>query len=135
MRLVEDLEATLDESEASSSGSQLQPRVQFEVLPAAAALPAPVTGWQRGVAALLLVLTAGSALQFGLAANLGLLPKETLAWLANPANVNAAGDALPPGLDLFDPLPFLSSAANVFLATMLPQVGVGGGRGNGKGGR
>jgi hypothetical protein len=49
--------------------------VQFEILPAAAAQPQAVAGWQRAAAALLLLLTLGSTLQFGLAANIGLLPK------------------------------------------------------------
>lgn len=46
--------------------------------------------------------------------------QETLQWLANPANLNS--DLLPPGLESFDPLPFLSSTGNVFLVTLLPQA-------------
>lgn len=46
--------------------------------------------------------------------------QETLQWLANPANLNA--DVLPPGLETYDPVPFLSSTGNVFMVTLLPQV-------------
>jgi hypothetical protein len=94
--------------------------VLFEILPASAAQPQPVVGWQRAAAGVLLLLTLGSTLQFGLAANIGLLPKETLEWLANPANLNS--DLLPPGLDTFDPVPFISSTSSVFMITLLPQV-------------
>jgi hypothetical protein len=78
--------------------------------------------WSRPLATALnlLLLTLGSTLQFGLAANIGLLPKETLEWLANPANLNS--DLLPPGLDTFDPVPFISSTSSVFMITLLPQV-------------
>lgn len=49
--------------------------------------------------------------------------QETLQWLADPANLNT--DLLPPGLETYDPLPFLSSTGNVFMVTLLPQVGRG----------
>jgi len=49
------------------------------------------------------------------------MPQETLQWLADPANLNT--DLLPPGLETYDPLPFLSSTGNVFMVTLLPQVG------------
>lgn len=48
------------------------------------------------------------------------MPQETLQWLADPANLNT--DLLPPGLETYDPLPFLSSTGNVFMVTLLPQV-------------
>lgn len=51
------------------------------------------------------------------------LLQETLQWLADPANLNT--DLLPPGLETYDPLPFLSSTGNVFMVTLLPQVGRG----------
>ena len=47
-------------------------------------------------------------------------PQETLAWLANPANLNS--EVLPPGLEAYDPTAFLTSAVNVFLVTLLPQL-------------
>lgn len=171
VRLVEDTESMLDDMQAGAAADGApQPRVQFEILPAAAAQPQATAPWQRAAASVLLVLTLGSTLQFGLAANIGLLPKvregwawalvaaggrrrgrrttrraascpapptaglplplplpcapvppqETLQWLADPANLNT--DVLPPGLESFDPLPFLSSTGNVFMVTLLPQV-------------
>ncbi|PRW61443.1 putative zinc metalloprotease chloroplastic isoform B [Chlorella sorokiniana] len=122
VRLVEDPEGALDESmRGSGDGSAPpEPRVQFEILPASSAQPAATKGWQRVAAGVLLLLTLGSTLQFGLAANIGLLPKETLQWLADPANLNT--DLLPPGLETYDPLPFLSSTGNVFIVTLLPQL-------------
>lgn len=65
----------LEEMQMGGGGERPEPRVQFEILPAAAAQPVPTAGWTRGAAALLLLLTLGSTLQFGLAANIGLLPK------------------------------------------------------------
>lgn len=97
------------------------PRVVLQILPMEAALPTPVAGWQRGVAVLLLALTVGSSFQLGLAANVGLLPRETLQWLANPANINA--EVLPPGLENFDPSPWLQSSAIVAGLAFLPQLG------------
>lgn len=125
VRLVEDTDSMMEELQmggpsGTADGTAPEPRVQFEILPAAAAQPAPVLGWQRVAAGVLLLLTLGSTLQFGLAANIGLLPKETLQWLANPANLNT--DLLPPGLESYDPLPFLSSTGNVFMVTLLPQL-------------
>ena len=96
-----------------------EPRIVVQILPTEAALPPPTVGWQRGAAAVMLALTLGSALQLGLAANVGLLPKETLQWLSNPSNLNSEG--LPPGLESFDPLPWLKSAAAVGGVALLPQ--------------
>ncbi len=79
VRLVEDPEAMLDEAMmgggGGGDGAAPEPRVQFEILPQSSAQPAPVKGWQRVAAGVLLLLTLGSTLQFGLAANIGLLPK------------------------------------------------------------
>lgn len=78
VRMVEDPEAALDEPMRSSggdSGTAPEPRVQFEILPASSAQPVATKGWQRVAAGVLLLLTLGSTLQFGLAANIGLLPK------------------------------------------------------------
>jgi hypothetical protein len=110
---------------AEGDGSMMElpePRPTFLILPAAAAAPEAAPGWARGAAAVLAVLTLGAAAQLGLAACVGLLPRETLAWLADPENLAAAGDALPPGLDAIDPLPFLRSAAAVGGAALLPQL-------------
>ncbi len=46
--------------------------------------------------------------------------QETLAWLANPANTDP--DALPPGLEGFDPVPYLSAAVPITLATFGIQM-------------
>ena len=46
--------------------------------------------------------------------------QETLAWLANPANTDP--DALPPGLEGFDPVPYLSAAVPITLATFGTQM-------------
>lgn len=110
----------VEEREWDGMDPSAEPRIVLQILPTEAALPEPTAGWQRGVAAVALALTLGSALQLGLAANVGLLPKETLQWLANPTNLNAEG--LPPGLENFDPLPWLQSAVSVGGAALLPQL-------------
>ena len=46
--------------------------------------------------------------------------QETLAWLANPSNANS--DGLPPGLEGFDPVPYLSAAVPITLATFGTQL-------------
>ncbi len=46
--------------------------------------------------------------------------QETLAWLANPSNANP--DALPPGLEGFDPVPYLSAALPITVATFGTQL-------------
>lgn len=51
------------------------PRVAFQIMPASAVRPAPATAWQSLFAATLLLLTFGSCVQLGLAANIHLLPK------------------------------------------------------------
>ena len=109
----------VEEREWEGMDPMAEPRYVFQILPTEAALPVPTAGWQRGVAAVALALTLGSALQLGLAANVGLLPKETLLWLANPQTLNAEG--LPPGLENFDPLPWIQSAISVGGAALLPQ--------------
>ena len=113
-------------SSGSSGSSGATPRLSFAILPAAAALPPPASSWQRLAGGALLLLALGSTLQFSLSASVGLLPAETLAWLASPAaqlGVGGSGaDALPPGLELYDPLPFFSATGTVFLTTLLPQL-------------
>lgn len=98
VRLVEDTESMLEEMQMGGGGGERpEPRVQFEILPAGAAQPAATAGWQRGAAALLLILTLASTLQFGLAANIGLLPKASMGRRASqpmPAFRRALGRAL-----------------------------------------
>lgn len=110
----------LIEEEIQGMDPESEPRVVFQILPADIATPPATAGWQRGAGFVLLALTLGSALQLGLAANVGLLPKETIAWLANPTNLNA--DQFPPGLENFDALPYLKSAAAVGGAALVPQI-------------
>lgn len=110
----------VEERDQMMSDPDAEPRISLQVIPTAAALPAPAAGWQRGLAAILVALTLVSALQLGITANIGLLPKETLLWLSNPDNINS--DILPPGLETFDPLPFFDSAVRVGGVALLPQL-------------
>lgn len=48
------------------------------------------------------------------------VPQETLAFLANPSSIS--GDALPPGLEGFDPQAFLTAAVSVGALSLIPQV-------------
>ena len=51
------------------------------------------------------------------------LEQETLAWLADPANVEQMGPGmLPPGLEAADPLPFLGTALLVGALALAPQL-------------
>jgi hypothetical protein len=61
--------------EAEEDDPRGGPRIAFQVVPAAAARPAPAPGWQGLAAAALLLLTLGTAAQLGLAANVSHLPK------------------------------------------------------------
>lgn len=110
----------VEEREWEGMDPMSEPRIALQIVPTEAAMPPPTAGWQRGAAAVTLALTFASALQLGLAANVGLLPKETLQWLANPANMNS--EMLPPGLENFDPFPWVQSALAVGGAALLPQL-------------
>ena len=61
--------------EAEEDDPRGGPRIAFQIVPAAAARPAPAPGWQGLAAAALLLLTLGTAAQLGLAANVSHLPK------------------------------------------------------------
>lgn len=117
VRFIEDVS-----SEEWMTQTEGEPKVIFEVLPAVLAVPEPTPTWARAAGGLLLLLTIGSSLQFSLAANIGLLPKETLSWLANPANLESLDQMLPPGLETFDPVPFFQSCIAVGGAALLPQL-------------
>ena len=120
VRLAEQTDQSMDSLSASG---EITPFIVIQVIPSETALPTPTSTWQRGLAVVLLALTLGASLQLGLAANVGLLPKETLAWLSNPANLNAAEPGLlPPGLENYDPLPFLQSSVTVSGLALLPQL-------------
>jgi membrane-associated protease RseP (regulator of RpoE activity) len=110
----------VEEREWEGMDPMSEPRIILQIIPMEYAMPPPTAGWQRGAAAVTLALTLASALQLGLAANVGLLPKETLQWLANPANLNS--EMLPPGLETFDPVPWVQSALAVGGAALLPQL-------------
>lgn len=109
----------VEERDVEGSGFGGEPRVVIQILPTVVVIPPSAAGWQKGAAFFLFALTLGSSIQLGLAANIGLLPPETIAWLANPANINA--DVLPPGLESFDPVPWIQSAALVGAYALLPQ--------------
>lgn len=113
VRMVEERDLTLDSEDG-------EPRVSLQVIPADAAMKPDAQGWQRALAFVLVGLTLVSSLQLGVTSNVGLLPRETLLWLANPENLNA--DILPPGLENFDPLPFVESAIMVGGTTLVPQL-------------
>lgn len=121
LRMVADEPENMEDSEPPAPDAP--PRVAFELLPRELAEPEPTAGWQRGAVAVLLLLTVFSAADYGLTSCLGLLPKETLAWLADPANVEQMGPGmLPPGLEAADPLPFLGTALLVGGLALAPQL-------------
>lgn len=123
VRYVEDVQST-EEWMSSGGGGDAEVKPAFEILPTVMVTPEETPGWARVAGGVLLLLTLGSAAQFGLASNIGLLPRETLLWLANPDNLaNASGlELLPPGLENYDPLPFMTSAATVSTLALLPQL-------------
>ncbi|KAL3140257.1 hypothetical protein ABBQ38_004528 [Trebouxia sp. C0009 RCD-2024] len=95
------------------------PRVAFQVIPSIVANPRPTLRWQYAAAAVLFGLTLLSATQLGLLANVSKLPKETVEWLARPENYDP--DRAPPGLDGFDPVPFLLSSLPITSSVMATQ--------------
>lgn len=117
-------------ADKSSNGSTPQtftpePRVAFQVVPAEMVQPPQSNGWQVVVAGILLLLLFASTVQLSLVANITKLPKETLEYFANPDNLN--NDVLPPGLDTWDPAPYLASALPLFISilgiNLLHEVG------------
>ena len=117
VRMVE--ERDLMDDDVGEDGA----RVSLQVIPKEAAMKPEAQGWQRALAFVLVGLTLVSSFQLGITSNVGLLPRETLLWLANPENLSGdAANLLPPGLEDFDPLPFLESAVKVGGYTLLPQL-------------
>lgn len=96
------------------------PRVAFQVIPNIVAQPKPILQWQYAAATVLFGLTLLSATQLGLLANVSKLPKETIEWLSRPENYDP--DRTPPGLDGFDPAPFLLSSLPITAAVMATQL-------------
>ncbi|KAF8071032.1 EGY1 [Scenedesmus sp. PABB004] len=106
-------------SSAAAGGKAVQePRVAFQVVLASDVTPPQTNGWKVTVAGILLLLLVASSVQLSLVANITKLPKETLEYFANPDNLNAAGDALPPGLAGWDPAPYLASAVPIALSVV-----------------
>lgn len=131
--MVEDAEAARDgpaplmgasSSEGSAEGfgdrakkmGKEMPRVAFQIIPANQAQPQQTDNLQRAAAAILGALLVVSCLQLGLATNITKLPAETLAWFANPANLNS--DQLPPGLENWDPTAYFESALPILEAVL-----------------
>ncbi|KAF5828946.1 membrane associated metalloprotease [Dunaliella salina] len=124
--LVEDTLATEEDMvngriDTSSPTSSLNnPRVAFNIVPAAQTVPPQTTGWGSAVSFVLILLLVGSCAQLALAANVTKLPKETLEWFANPANID--NDALPPGLENWDPSEYFKSAVPIFMSILGTNV-------------
>lgn len=112
VRMVEERDLLVD--------GEPEMRVSLQVIPTEAAMNPPAQGWQRALALVLVSLTLLSSLQLGITANVGLLPRETLLWLSNPDNINS--ELLPPGLENFDPFPFIESSMKVGGAALIPQL-------------
>ena len=87
-----------------------EPRIAFQIVTAAAAAPPSAPGWQPLAAAVLAVLSAGTSIQLGMAANISRLPPPVLEWLADPNGLAASGGALPPFVEAFDPSAFVGAA-------------------------
>jgi hypothetical protein len=97
------------------------PQVAFQLTPAVLMEPPQSALWQYGVAVVLGALLLGSCGQLALVANVSKLPKETLEFFANPDNLNS--NLLPPGLDTWDPAPYLLSALPIAVSNvrLLPR--------------
>lgn len=87
-------------------------RVSFVVMLASLNQTPPLSLWQYGAGFFLFLLTAGSAVQLGLVAQVSKLPPETVEFFSKPENRDLVdgGDVIPPGLENFDPIPFFDSA-------------------------
>jgi hypothetical protein len=113
------------------SASTRGPRVSFLIVPADKAGPNPNTsGWQYLIATVLFALTAGSALQLGLVAEVSRLPQATMDWLAAGSqgiDTTLAPGELPPGLEDFDVQRYVESAfpiaGGIWATTAAHEVG------------
>lgn len=92
------------------------PRVAFQLVPTAAAQPPPTAGWQVLVAAVLGILLVAACGQLALVANITKLPKETLEWFADSSNLDS--NAIPPGLETWNPVPYLLTTFPIFFSVM-----------------
>jgi hypothetical protein len=82
--------------------------------------PQPVL-WQYGVALVLGVGLFAACGQLALVANVSKLPKETLDFFGNPDNLNSNLQA--PGLDNWDPAPYLLSALPIAVSNVRAGAG------------
>ncbi|MEW5304839.1 MAG: hypothetical protein WDW36_007422 [Sanguina aurantia] len=87
------------------------PRVAFQIVPTEQTTPPPTNGWKSAASFLLSGLFVAACVQLSLVANTAKLPKETLAFFANPDNLNS--DLVPPGLDTWDPTSYIATAAPI----------------------
>ena len=94
------MSGSYDSSDPRGANSR-GPRVSFLIVPSDKAGPNPQTSaWQYFVAIALFGLTAGSALQLGLVAEVSRLPQATMDWLAAGSQgleTTLAPGELPPG--------------------------------------
>jgi membrane-associated protease RseP (regulator of RpoE activity) len=74
------------------------------------------------LAAGLFGLLIAACVQLALVANVAKLPAETLRFFSDPANLDAAAESegaiVPPGLDTWDPRPYIASALPIAAATL-----------------
>ena len=119
------------DSSDPKGGNSRGPRVSFLIVPSDKAGPNPNSStWQYFVGLALLGLTAGSALQLGLVAEVSRLPQATMDWLAAGSqgldNTLAPGE-LPPGLEGFDSAAYVEGAfpilGGIFAAAGAHEVG------------
>ena len=103
--------------DASDPTNTRGPRISFLIVPASKAGPNPRTSaFQYVVAIALFGLTAGSALQLGLVAEVSRLPQATMDWLAAGSqgiDTSLAPGELPPGLDGFDSAAYIAGAVPI----------------------
>lgn len=101
-----------DPEQDENTNVKMGPRVAFQILPTAAALPPQTTGWKQAVSFLLSLLFIASCLNLALTANITKLPKETLEYFADPNN-DLTVESIP-GLENFDPAIYFSTVLPVF---------------------
>ncbi|KXZ53546.1 hypothetical protein GPECTOR_7g996 [Gonium pectorale] len=121
--MVEDEQAALESGDGSgpqpiggSRAASFGPRVAFQIVPTAQAQPPQTNGWRQGAAVVLFALFVASSLQLSLVANITKLPRETLEFFANADNFNS--DALPPGLENWDPTSYFITAIPIFVSVL-----------------
>lgn len=116
--MIEDDQPVNGEPPAPLTGkaATFGPRVAFQIVPTAQAQPPQTNGWRQGAALVLFLLFAASSLQLSLVANITKLPKETLEFFANADNFNS--DALPPGLENWDPTSYFITVVPIFISVL-----------------